>query len=75
MRCSTCNDLIVDFLVFDWWSLMGVSCSQDLELVVHSGSTVGFSCGDRVRHMYASHFVCARFMMILRSTCTMYFYL
>ena len=33
MRCSTCNDLIVDFLVFDWWSLMGVSCSQ--ELVVH----------------------------------------
>ena len=73
MRCSTCNDLIVDFLVFDWWSLMGVSCSQ--ELVVHSGSTVGFSCGDRVRHMYASHFACARFMMILRSTCTMYFYL
>lgn len=60
MRCSTCNDLIVDFFVFDWWSLMGVSCSQDLELVVHSGSTVGFSCGDHVRHMYASHLICMR---------------
>ena len=46
MRCSTCNDLIVDFFVFDWWSVMGVSCSQ--EVAAHSSSTVGFSCGESI---------------------------
>ena len=45
---------------------MGVSCSQ--EVVAHSGSTVGSSCGESIT--CTSYFVCARFMMSI-----MYLYL
>ena len=52
--------MIVKFFVFDWWSVIGVIHLQ--EVVAHSGSTVGFSCGK------PSHIVRARFMKSLRST-------
>ena len=43
---------------------MGVSHLQ--EVVAHTGSTVGFSCGE------PSHIVRARFMKSLRSTMYLY---
>ena len=44
---------------------MAVSCLQ--EVAAHSGSSLGFSCGESIK--CKSHFVCARFMMSIMYLC------
>ena len=59
-------------LVMIWLWIFLFLIDGRLWVVVHSGWTVGFSCGESIT--CTSHTVCTRFMMILRSSCAMYLY-